>query len=47
MKEILAKFAGRPDMIQYTAAVMDLLVTDRGTEYILDAETGEVIWTKD
>lgn len=46
MKEILAKFAGRPDLIQYTAAVWGLLATDPDIEYILDGETGEVLLAK-
>jgi len=46
MKELLAKFSGRADLIQYTAAVWDLLVTDPHIEYILDGETGEVLLAK-
>lgn len=46
MKELLAKFSGRADLIQYTAAVWDLLATDPGIEYILDGETGEVLLAK-
>lgn len=46
MKRLLVKFSGRADCIEYTAAVWDLLVTDPETQYILDGETGEVLWAK-
>lgn len=41
---ILAKFKNRNDLIEYTTAVYRLLVTDPDIEYILNAETGEVIY---
>ena len=45
MKVILAKLRNRNELIEYTMAVYRLLVTDSEIEYILDAETGEVIFT--
>lgn len=43
MKEILVKFKGRDDLIKYTMAVFKDLMWDKNVEYILDAETGEVL----
>lgn len=45
-RQILVQFVGSHDLIQYTAAIWGLLVTDPATETILDAETGEVLWAK-
>lgn len=47
MKSILTKFKNRNDMIEYTMNVYNLLVTDKDIEYILDAETGEIIFAID
>lgn len=43
MKEILVKFKGRDDLIKYTMAVFKDLMWDKNVEYILDAETGEIL----
>ena len=42
--EILVKFKDRTETITYTTEVLDLAITDPDTEYILLAETGEVIY---
>jgi hypothetical protein len=41
---ILAKFRNRPDLIEYTTAILNYLITDPDTEYIINAETGELIY---
>jgi hypothetical protein len=47
MKNILAKFRNRNELIEYTTNVYNLLITDSEIEYILDAETGEIIFSID
>lgn len=44
MKKIFAKFKNRNDLIEYTIAVYNLLISDNDIEYILNADTGEVIF---
>lgn len=38
------KFYGRDELITYTKAIYNMLVTDSAVEYIADAETGEVLY---
>lgn len=38
------KFYGRNAEITYTKAIYKMLLTDPAVEYILDAETGEVLY---
>lgn len=44
MKYILAKFKNRNDLIKYTTSIFHLLITDKDIDYILDAETGEILF---
>lgn len=41
--EILVKFKDRDEEIRYTMAIFKDLIWDKNVEYILDAETGEVL----
>lgn len=41
---ILVYFTGRPEPVEYTAAIMELLKSDPATETITDAETGEILF---
>ena len=45
-KPILAKFTNRNDTIEYTTEILDLLCTDNYIEWIIDGETGELIFDK-
>lgn len=47
MREILAKFKSRQDVIKYTMEIFHLLITDKDIEYIVDANTGEVLYSKE
>lgn len=42
-REIIAIFADGRE-VRYTTEIMWLLVTDPATRYIIDAETGEIVW---
>lgn len=44
--EILVKFKNITELVPYTTEVLDLVITDPDTEYILLAETGEVIFDR-
>ena len=44
---ILVYFKGCTDPTEYTAAIMDLLKTDPDTQTICDAETGEILFSRD
>ena len=44
--EILVKFKNITELVPYTTEVLDLAITDPDTEYILLAETGEVIFDR-
>ena len=44
--EILVKFKIITELVPYTTEVLDLAITDPDTEYILLAETGEVIFDR-
>ena len=44
--EILVYFRGSSEPAVYTAAIMDLLKTDPETMTICDAETGEIIFSR-
>ena len=45
MKEISVKFKSREDTIVYTRDILPLLITDKDTEYIMDAETGVLLYS--
>ena len=45
-KPILAKFTNRNDPCEYTTEILDLLCTDNYIEWIIDGETGELIFDK-
>lgn len=45
MRYILAYFRGCDEPVRYTAAVYVLLVTDPDVKDIVDAETGEVLYS--
>ena len=45
MKEIIVKFKSREDTIVYTRDILPLLITDKDTEYIMDAETGVLLYS--
>ena len=47
MRKILAYFAGREEPIEYTMDVYSLLVTDNMVTDIVDAETGEFLYSED
>lgn len=44
--EILVKFKNITELVPYTTEVLDSAITDPDTEYILLAETGEVIFDR-
>lgn len=44
---IQVQFYNRPDLIEYPARIMDLLKNDPHVRDIIDASTGEVIFTRD
>lgn len=44
-KEILVYFSGQKNPVIYTDAILDLLKSDRQTQVICDAQTGEIIFT--
>lgn len=46
LKKIAVKFKDRDETIIFTPAVLDLCRTDPATEWIIDAETGEVIFSR-
>ena len=43
-EKVLVKFKDRSDLIEYTVNILHLLKTDPDTEYILDADTGVIIY---
>ena len=43
-REIQVKFYGRENLVKMYDYMVDLLKTDKGVEYIIDAETGEIIY---
>lgn len=45
MREIIVKFKSREDTIVYTRDILPLLITDKDTEYIMDAETGVLLYS--
>ena len=45
-KPILAKFTNRNDTIEYATEILDLLCTGNYIEWIIDGETGELIFDK-
>ena len=45
-KPILAKFTNRNDACEYTTEILDLLCTDSHIDWIIDGETGELIFDK-
>lgn len=48
MATILAKFKNRKEAIRYTKTIdmIRLLKTDKMIEWIMDAETGEILYLK-
>ena len=44
---ILVYFKGCTAPAEYTAAIMDLLKTDPDTQTICDAETGEILFSRE
>lgn len=44
---ILAKFKGYNELVPYTYSVLNLLKTESCVEYIISAETGEVLYSRD
>ena len=44
---ILAKFKQRDDYVNYTTAIYWLLVTDPDCTEILNAETGEILYSQE
>ena len=45
MREIIVKFKSREDVIKYTRDILYLLITDKDTEYIMDAETEVLLYS--
>ena len=43
-REIQVKFYGRDQLVKMYDYMVDLLKTDKDVEYIIDAETGEIIY---
>lgn len=47
MREILVKFKSRQNVIKYTMEIFYLLITDKDIEYIVDANTGELLFNNE
>lgn len=45
LRQIKVKFKNKDEYILYTTQVFDLLVTDPSVDYIIDAFTGELLFS--